>query len=330
MPLKHMEQYNNILVSVIVPMYNAEHYIAETIESVLNQTWKNVELIIVDDGSTDNSVTIARKYVSDKVSVYIQSNQGAPVARNVGFRYSHGDYIQYLDADDVLSPNKIKKQVEALRAANVENAVSTCTFYQYIDGVVQPEWENLAQVNHNYEFGIDLQIDLWRYFIPSYIPSCYLTPRYLIELVGGWNENLKKNQDGDFFAKVLEQTDKVIFVDSEYVLWRYVSGSISHTHSVQKAESVLESYISIAELLLRNRKAIAKAAIGVAFGKMIYYDLLTIKQSKKALCFLRQNDIVPIYPSNSIAFRWITSFSNPIWGRKINEVYKKMRRTYGK
>ena len=325
-----MDQYDNILVSVIVPMYNAEHYIAETIESVLNQTWKNVELIIVDDGSTDDSVAVVKRYVSDKVFVYTQPNQGAPVARNVGFQHSHGDYIQYLDADDLLSPNKIEKQMEALHMADVENAVSTSTFYQYMGGVVQPEWESLAKVNHNYDYGIDLQIDLWKYFIPSYIPSCYLTPRYLIDSVGGWNEHLRKNQDGEFFARVLEHTGKVIFVDSEYVLWRYVSGSISHTHSVQKAESVLESYISIAELLLRNKKATAKDAIGIAFGKMIYYDLLTIKLSKKALSFLRQNDIVPIYPSNSIVFRWVTSFTNPLWGRKINEAYKKMRRKYGK
>lgn len=306
-------------------MYNAEHYIAETIESVLNQTWKNVELIIVDDGSTDNSVTIARKYVSEKVFVYTQPNQGAPVARNVGFRYSHGDYIQYLDADDVLSPNKIKKQVKALRTVNIENAVSTCTFYQYIDGVAQHEWGNLAKVNHNYEFGIDLQIDLWRYFIPSYIPSCYLTPRHLIDSVGGWNEHLRKNQDGEFFARVLEKVDNVIFVEKEYVLWRYVADSISHTHSVAKADSILESYKSIATLLMKYDKEATKIAIGAAFGYLIYYDIVTHKQLKEALSFLKQNHISPIYPSNSIVFRWSTMLSNPLLGRKINELYKKVK-----
>ena len=317
-----MQPMGNALVSVIIPMYNAECYIAETIESVLNQTWKNIELIIVDDGSSDNSLLIAQRYVSDKVFVYTQPNQGAPKARNLGFSYSQGDYIQYLDADDLLSPEKVEKQINALRLMNAENAIATCTFYQYINGRVQPEWSNLAKVNRNYDTGISLQIDLWRYFIPSYIPSCYLTPRHLVESVGGWNEHLYTNQDGEFVARVLTKVDNVVFVEKEYVLWRYVADSISHTHSAVKADSVLTSYIFIAELLLKNAGATAKIAIGIAFGYMIYYDIVTYKQLKKALNFLRQNYISPIYPSNSIVFRWSSMLSNPLLGRKINELYK--------
>ena len=306
-------------------MYNAEHYIAETIESVLNQTWKNIELIIVDDGSSDNSLLIAQGYISNKVFVYTQENRGAPIARNLGFSYSHGDYIQYLDADDLLSPEKIERQVNAICSTRERNVVATCTFYQYINGEIQPEWSSLVNVNHDYNAGVDLQIDLWRYFIPSYIPSCYLTPRHLIESVGGWNEHLMKNQDGEFFARVLERVDNVVFVEKEYVLWRYVADSISHTHSAMKADSVLKSYISIAELLLKNIGATAKIAIGVAFGYMIYYDIVTHKQLREALSFLKQNHISPIYPSNSIVFRWSTVLSTPLLGRKINELYKIMK-----
>ena len=317
-----MQPMGNALVSVIIPMYNAERYIAETIESVLNQTWKNIELIIVDDGSSDNSLMIAQKYVSDNVFVYTQANQGAPIARNLGFSYSHGDYIQYLDADDLLSPEKIEKQINALRLTNVGTSIATCTFYQYIKGIVQSEWSGLEKVNHDYNAGVDLQIDLWRYFIPSYIPSCYLTPRHLIESVGGWNEHLTKNQDGEFFARVLEKVDNVIFVEKEYVLWRYVADSISHTHSVVKADSILESYKSIATLLMKYDREATKIAIGVAFGYLIYYDIVTHKQLKEALSFLKQNHISPIYPSNSIVFRWSTMLSNPLFGRKTNELYK--------
>jgi glycosyltransferase involved in cell wall biosynthesis len=103
------------LVSILIPCYNSREYLAETIESALNQTWPNCEIIIVDDGSNDDSLEIAREYEGDDVHVIAQSNQGAPAARNRAFRASTGDYIQYLDADDLLHPRKIEAQMSALR-----------------------------------------------------------------------------------------------------------------------------------------------------------------------------------------------------------------------
>ena len=93
------------LVSVIIPMYNAQCYIEETIQSVLDQTWSNIEIIVVDDGSTDDSYDIVANIKSNKIRLFHQDNQGAPKSRNFGFLQSKGEYIQYLDADDLLSPS---------------------------------------------------------------------------------------------------------------------------------------------------------------------------------------------------------------------------------
>ena len=95
-------------VSVIMPVFNCERYISEAINSVLEQTYKNVELIIVDDGSSDRSLEIAKKYESEKVKVFTQPHGGAPRARNFAFEKSTGDYIQYLDADDILAPDQLR------------------------------------------------------------------------------------------------------------------------------------------------------------------------------------------------------------------------------
>src|SRR5437016_1008248 len=103
----------NALVSILVPAYNAEKWIAATIKSALGQTWSNKEIIVVDDGSTDQTVAVARRFESNGVRVITTSNQGAAAARNRAFSLSRGDYIQWLDADDLLSPDKIEKQMQA-------------------------------------------------------------------------------------------------------------------------------------------------------------------------------------------------------------------------
>lgn len=312
------------LVSVIIPMYNASRYIEETIQSVLDQTWSNIEIIVVDDGSTDNSFDIVSNFKSNKIRLFRQENQGAPVARNFGFSQSKGDYIQYLDADDLLSPSKIKKQLQALMSSKKEIAFST--FYQYENGDIQPEWYNLQFTNRSYDVALDLQVNLWRYFIPSYVPGCYLISRGLVEKTGEWNQSLLKNQDGEYLARVLSNAEAIVFVPNEYILWRFVKNSISHTHSVEKAQSVIDSYKSIAQLLLQNSHNVdAHNAIAIAFGYLLYYDVVTYRQSRDLLRFLKRNGIKPLYPSRSVVFRFLTSIFNPIFARRINELYIKMR-----
>src|SRR5438093_3355190 len=101
------------LVSILIPAYNAERWIAETMRSALRQTWPNKEILVVDDGSTDQTLRIARQFPSKAISVVSQKNQGAAAARNKAFDLCQGDYVQWLDADDLLSPDKIAKQMEA-------------------------------------------------------------------------------------------------------------------------------------------------------------------------------------------------------------------------
>ena len=102
------------LVSILIAAYNAELWLGTTLRSVLAQTWPNVEVVVVDDGSTDGTAAIAQQCVSDTVRLIRQENRGACAARNHAFVESRGAFIQYLDADDVLAADKIERQMEYL------------------------------------------------------------------------------------------------------------------------------------------------------------------------------------------------------------------------
>jgi glycosyltransferase involved in cell wall biosynthesis len=106
------------LVSILIPCYNSANWISETLASALAQTWQNKEIIVVDDGSTDNSLAVAKSFESPIVKVISQENRGASAARNRALQESQGDFIQYLDADDLLAPDKIERQVQRLADGN--------------------------------------------------------------------------------------------------------------------------------------------------------------------------------------------------------------------
>lgn len=99
------------LVSVIVPVYNNEKYIEKTIDSILNQTYNNFELIVVNDGSTDNSSSVISKFTDSRIKYFFQENSGAPKARNLGFENSSGEYIMFFDADDMLYSNALENLI---------------------------------------------------------------------------------------------------------------------------------------------------------------------------------------------------------------------------
>ncbi|MEO6847039.1 MAG: glycosyltransferase family A protein [Chthoniobacterales bacterium] len=138
-------------VSIIIPCYNAARWLAETLDSALAQTWKDTEIIVVDDGSKDDSLTIARSYESRGVHVVAQANQGASAARNAGLLVSKGDFIQFLDADDALSENKIELQILALHQAG-EKTLASCAWGEFKTDfhdatfIPQAVWQSLTPV----------------------------------------------------------------------------------------------------------------------------------------------------------------------------------------
>src|SRR6266576_2672815 len=140
------------LVSILIPAYNAEPWIADTIKSALDQTWPRKEIIMVDDGSKDKTLSVTRQFASKNVSVVTQENQGASAARNKAFKFCQGDYIQWLDADDLLAPDKIAKQMEAAEECQSERRLFSSAWGSFIYRVSLAEfsptslWSDLSPV----------------------------------------------------------------------------------------------------------------------------------------------------------------------------------------
>lgn len=125
-----------MLVSVIMPAYNAEKYIAEAIESVIKQSWKCWELLVINDGSSDGTEKIVKSYGDSRIRYFRQFNQGVSSARNIGLKIMGGDYFCFLDADDLLPVDSLKSRVEIF-----ENSQEV----HFVDGCVEEKTEDLTK-----------------------------------------------------------------------------------------------------------------------------------------------------------------------------------------
>lgn len=254
---------SNEKVSILIPCYNSESFIRDALESCLNQSYRNIEVIIVDDGSTDDSLKIAKEYESkfNNIFVFSQNNKGACSARNLAFEKSSGDYIMYLDADDIISLNKIECQVKALNNRDMRD-IATCRWDRFQNNIEEAKFPSYRCYG-DYDKGINLLMDLWNNG-EMFQTSCYLISRQLVIESGIWNESLKKNQDGEFFARVLLHTKSVVFCEIAKVYYR--SGdyeSVSKGSTKSKIVSLLESFILYKTILNfedshRVRLALAK------------------------------------------------------------------------
>jgi glycosyltransferase involved in cell wall biosynthesis len=234
------------LISIIIPTYNRAHLISETLDSILVQTYTNWECIVVDDGSTDNTQEIINSYIKkDCRFQYFQrsakSLKGASSCRNIGFEKSKGNYIQYLDSDDLISENKLNEQITVLSEAS-DYSIATCKWGRFSetnkDKVVFENLESYATFD-SIEFFLTALANSKGYF-PIH---SYLIKRKLIEKTGGWNEYLSLNDDGEFMMRLITNVEKVFFSSEAYVYYRFGNGAnASSLYQEQKAADMIDSF----------------------------------------------------------------------------------------
>ncbi len=261
----------NKKVSILIPFYNAENFICDTMESVIAQTYKNIEVIMVDDGSTDNSLLIAQEYEQTyrNIKVYTQENKGASIARNKAFSMSSGEYIQYLDGDDILDPEKIEMQIIALKDYDDE-AVAFAKVGNFKNTIGDTVFRN-ESINKNYVEPLQYLLDSWGK-LESAITVSWLTPKKLIEKVGGWDEKLSKNDDGEFFARIVYHASTLIYVPKSIAHYRVGNSSSLSNNMSKKAEiSRLHSYGKYIDLVEDHLKdPNVRKSLAILYSSYIY------------------------------------------------------------
>jgi len=205
------------LVSILIPAYNSENWIADTIQSALDQTWERKEIIVVDDGSSDKTFEVARQFESQTVRVIRQPNQGAAAARNTAFSLSKGDYIQWLDADDLLAPDKITKQMQVCGQGLGKRTLLSSAWGLFMyrrhraDFVPSALWCDLTPTEWMLrKLGQNLYMQT----------ATWLVSRKLTEAVGPWDTRLLSDDDGEYFCRVLLASERVQFVPEAKVYYR--------------------------------------------------------------------------------------------------------------
>lgn len=234
------------LVSVIIPVYNAAEHLRACVDSVIAQTWLSVEIIIIDDGSTDGSLSIANSYCSNNIKVISQPNQGASSARNEGLKVANGEYIQFLDADDLLSPDKIEQQVRLLEK-NPRN-IAVCSTVHFDDGTdhlnsLPSAYEDSFLINADPVYFL---INLWGGYSENgsmVQPNAWLCPRQVAEAAGEWNQELTLDDDGEYFTRVLLQSDGIVKSGGKnyYRKYRQRKASLSASYKQESMLSQLRS-----------------------------------------------------------------------------------------
>jgi glycosyltransferase involved in cell wall biosynthesis len=214
------------LVSILIPAYNSQEWIGYTLRSAVAQTWERKEIIVVDDGSTDQTLAIARQFESDSVRVVTQENQGAAATRNKAFSISQGEYIQWLDADDLLSADKVQRQMDAWSHCRSKRTLLSSSWGRFLYrfhraefvptalwcDLSAPEWL-LRKMGQN----LHMQTATW------------LVSRELTEAAGPWNTKLLGDDDGEYFCRVLLASDRIRFVQEAKVYYRSAgSNSLSY------------------------------------------------------------------------------------------------------
>lgn len=238
------------LVSILIPAYNSARWLEECVGSALAQTWPRKEIIIVDDGSKDDTLAVARRFEGPTVKVVTQANGGAPAARNHALRLAQGDYIQWLDADDVLHPQKIELQLSAGARERSTRTLLTSAwgkfFFRTAKASFEPDslWQDHSPIGWILTRFSD---NVWMN------PAPWLMSRQLSDLAGPWDARLAKSgdDDGEYICRVAAASDAVRFVPQAKCYYRIGTvGSLNW--NMESNDEALDSLLLSLQLATRT------------------------------------------------------------------------------
>jgi glycosyltransferase involved in cell wall biosynthesis len=215
------------MVSVVIPCFNAERWIGDTIESIYRQTWPTIELVVVNDGSTDGSLAEIERQKSPKLTIIDQDNRGQAAAFNVALKRCNGFFVQYLDADDGLAPGKIERQVQGL--GDTVDAVATSS-WRVISSAAALPLEDVPRGMNGANKVIapaDWLVETWHDGGGMMFPAMWLAPKRLVDRVGGWAQELTLFIDTEYFTRLVLSSSAVISCPDAQCYYRKGHQSVS-------------------------------------------------------------------------------------------------------
>lgn len=286
-------------VSVVIPAYNCERFISDAIESILRQSYKDYEIVIVDDGSTDKTAEIIKQYNNEKIKYIYQTNGGPAKARNTGIFNSKGEYIAFLDQDDAWLTNKLKLQVEVLENNNRVGLVYTDIY------IVRDDVFNNSTLKFRRSFQIrppqrgKVLKDL---FLENFIPtSSVMVHRECFEKIGMFDLSLPPIEDYDRWLRISAQYD-IDYIDKPLVKYRdhvacfRKNEVLTVTNTINTLNGILSDY-HILKKLLGERINERLSRLYIILGK-IYLSKGTFKKAfyNFSLSFkLKKSWLIPLY-----------------------------------
>lgn len=299
----------NKLVSIIVPVYNVENYVEECIKSIVNQFYKNLEIIIIDDGSTDNSAKIIKKWekIDSRIKYIYQQNKGLSGARNTGIVHAKGVYVQFVDSDDVISPEMTNILVKNLETTNAD--ISVCDYESFNDKYLFDNNENIVYEYDSHEAMIMILKDIK-------LKQVAWNKLYLLDEI---KNNLfpegKYHEDVFWTYKSIGKAKKICYCPKKLYGYRQRAGSIMNTNYNKKRfdifEALEERYIYISknypDLVLLAKESYANTCL-------YHYQLLCRLKPKeykimKKEIYNKFKKIKLMSITNfNIQFIWITIF----------------------
>lgn len=227
-------------VSIVIPTYNSAPFIKESVESALGQNYSNKEIIVVDDGSTDNTREILFRYTKNKkIKCIHQKRSGAAAARNTGIRQATGEFVAFLDADDIWLPEKLEKQLPLFGDSEVGLVYSDMAFFG-----AESKFRVFSEMAGKFFKGQIVKQLLENNFIPT---SSVVARKSEVDKAGGFNENLAIGEDY-FLWLVIANLSKIDFVPEQLVMYRIHRDQISKSR-----KSSYKNLSKLYSLLLRDR-----------------------------------------------------------------------------
>ncbi|MGO5498931.1 glycosyltransferase family 2 protein [Catenibacterium mitsuokai] len=318
----------NELISIIIPVYNVEKYVETCIRSIIGQTYKNIEIIVVNDGSTDSSLDILNRLytIDNRIIIINKSNEGVSKARNSGMVHANGQYIMFVDGDDWIEPDMCEKAYNEIKKSN-----SDIVMWGYKRDFLSNVKENLYFGNEFLEWEGEQCRDLWRRMIGP-IQEQLAQPQITDSMITVWGKLYRRDvlrghefldievigiEDAFFNIEVFKNVNKVVYLPNSFYHYRKeVSTSLTHSYNKNKVYLWQKMYIKIKKVLLElgenedciialeNRIAIGILGLGINISedtsmsyqekKNEFYNILNMPHYEHALSRLELR-YFPIY-----------------------------------